>query len=439
MKKTYLLYDKDRIEISVPDSWEILEPTDPPALDDVGISISNALESPIASDSLKVLAERADKSGKAVIVISDITRPVPNSVFLPAIIEAIRSGGFREEDIVILVATGMHRSSSKQEHIELVGRNVYERYSVIDHRAEESGSLVELPDKTSSGTSVRVDRVYYEASLRVVTGFIEPHFMAGFSGGRKAICPGLVDLATIEKFHGAEFLDDDNTRMGRLDGNVCHKEALEIARMVKPDFLFNVTINGEGEITGIFAGDFEQAHLAGVEFVRKTMTVEVDERFDVIFISNGGYPLDRVFYQANKGMIAANEYLRDNGLVILVAGCRDGIGSDSFRQILFEYDDYKDFLRDIFGGAKTRLDQWGFQMQTKLLKRVGKENVIFVTDGIAESDLRRCHITPACDLVGRSAVREQVYKLVDMVCGMKDKRVAVIPRGPYILPKVCSE
>ncbi len=436
MKQTYLLYDKEKIDIAIPDSWYVLEPTDPPAFKDLDRTIADALANPIASKPLREITQAADKSGQAVIVISDITRPVPNKKILPAIIEVLKSVGYDDENIKILVATGMHRPETDEEHIALVGREIFGRYEIIDHRASQAEELIELAERTSSGTSVRINKYYYQASLRIVTGFIEPHFMAGFSGGRKAICPGLVDLKTLEKFHGAKFLADANTRMGRLEGNPCHREALEIARKVKPDFLFNVTINAEEEITGIFAGDSEQAHLEGIEFVRKTMTVKVAEPFDVIFVTNGGYPLDTLFYQANKGMTAAMEYIKPNGTIILIAGCKEGIGSDSFREILFEYDDYKKFLADIFATDETRLDQWGFQMQSKVLEKIGRENLIMVTDGISLDELRRCHVTPADDYIGRYPIRQQVERLIEKFSADTDKRIAVIPRGPYILPRI---
>ncbi len=432
MKKTYLLYDKTTLEIAVPDNWSILKPKDPPTIENTESAIKNALINPIGTKPLYEIAKQKDKSQFAVIVISDITRPVPNKEFLPIIIDVLKSAGFADEKIIILIATGMHRPSTEEERIELVGKEILGKYKIIDHRANDKAELVELPTPTRTGTKVSINKWYYNAGLRILTGFIEPHFMAGFSGGRKSICPGLVDLATLKKFHGAKFLSDPNTRTGNLDGNPCHQEALNIAQLVPPDFILNVTINAESKITGVFAGDLEQAHLVGVEFVREAMTVKVDEPFDVVFTSGGGYPLDTTFYQTTKGMGVAGEYLKSGGWVIVASGCRYGIGSDSYRNLMFKYKDYEKFLNDINSTDQVILDQWAFQMHCRVLEKTGYDKLIFITDGISEDELRKCHVTPAKG----DNPKDKLNKLINKFSADKTKRIAVIPRGPYIIPTI---
>jgi lactate racemase len=437
MKSTYMLYDRERLDLQVPDHWSILEPADPPAVGDLAAAIEAALEKPIGSDPLSVIVRRADKAKPAVIVISDITRAVPNRDFLPVLIRMLKQGGFEDSQITILVATGTHRPSTREEHIELVGPEIAQKYKIIDHRARDPETLVDLPNRTSAGTAVRIDATYFNAGLRILTGFIEPHFMAGFSGGRKSICPGLVDLVTLQIFHGYKFLADPRARAGNLDGNPGHLEALDVARMVRPDFIFNVTVNAHGKTTGIFAGDMEKAHEAGAEFVRKTMTIRVDRPFDVVFTSGGGYPLDTTFYQAVKGMVIANEYVRPGGTVVICSGCKQGYGPKTYRDLMFRYTDYKTFLGEIARSNETQMDQWEFQMHTRVLEKVGLAGLIMACDHIEGGDLRRSFVTTAADRVGPGPVREQIGKLVGLFAA-PGLRVAVLPRGPYILPEISN-
>lgn len=433
---TYLLYDRTRLPLSIPATWSVLEPPDPPEISDVSAAVAKALACPRDVPGLPVLARRADKTKPAVIVISDITRAVPNRAFLPAILGVLHEAGFADEQVLLLVATGMHRPSTPQEHVELVGPEIAARYRIVDHRAQDATTLTELPRRTRSGTCVRVDSTYLNAGLKIVTGFIEPHFMAGFSGGRKTICPGLVDLGTLQKFHGAAFLADPRARVGNLDGNPCHQEALDVARMAPPDFALNVTVNAAGGITGIFAGDMEAAHAAGVDFVRKTMTVTVDRPFDLVITSGGGYPLDTTFYQVVKGMVVAAEYVKPGGSIVIAGGCAQGIGSEVYRELMFRYEDHRPFLRNIAATDHTELDQWEFQMQARVLEKVGRRGLILATDRLAAAELRRCHVTPAADVVGSGSAAEQVQRLVRAFA--ETASVAVVPRGPYILPEVAA-
>ncbi len=435
MKRTYLLYDRGRLEIQTPDTWEILEPADPAALTDHVNAIGTALEQPIGSKSLAQIACEADKSKPAVIVVSDITRAVPNSLFLPEIIRLLKAGGYPDDRITILIATGMHRPSTAAEHVELLGPQIAKTYRVVDHRADAPETLRDLAHRTRSGTAVRINREYFDAGLRILTGFIEPHFMAGFSGGRKSICPGLVDLGTLQKFHGYTFLSDARAKAGNLEGNPCHQEALDVARMARPDFIVNVTVNAHGQITGVFAGDMERAHEAGVDFVRRTMIVKADRPFDTVITSGGGYPLDTTFYQTVKGMVLANEYVRNGGQIVMVSGCRSGIGSPAYRDIMFRYSDYRDFLRDIAVSPRTELDQWEFQMHARVLAKTGTDGLIMACDHLDADTRRRCHVTPIELHAGSGPAEGQIRRLVDKLAAA-NRRVAVMPRGPYILPEV---
>jgi len=437
MNNTYLLYDRDRVELTVPESWTILEPADPPGLTGLESAIQSALENPIGSLPLGKIARSADKSKPAVVVVSDISRAIPYKLFLPSILRTLIEGGYRRDQITILIATGMHRPSTPEERIEILGPQVAGEYRVVDHRADVPETLEDLARPTRSGTRVRINKEYAGAGLRILTGFIEPHFMAGFSGGRKSICPGLVDLGTLQKFHGYTFLSDLHARVGNLEANPCHQESLDVAQIVRPDFIFNVTVNAEGSITGIFAGDLEQAHEAGIAFVRKTMVVRVDQPFDVVFTCGGGYPLDTTFYQTVKGMVLAAEYVRPGGSIVVASGCQHGIGSKAYCDLMFRYRDYREFLTTIAGSDRTELDQWEFQMHARVLAKTGLDGLIMACDRLDREILQKCHVTSACDKVGPGTAADQMKKLVREFAG-DGRRIAIIPRGPYILPEVNS-
>lgn len=435
MLQSYVLYDRGQIDLHLPDGTACLVPDDPPVQDDPQAAVRDALARPIGCEAMIELARRADHGGTAIIVISDITRPVPNSLFVPIIIEQLEQAGFESSHIRILIATGMHRPSTADERDELLGPEIARRYTVIDHRADDPDEVVRLDSRTRAGTAVCVNRHYQQASFSVVTGFIEPHFMAGFSGGRKGICPGLVDLATIEKFHGYAFLADPHARMGCLDGNPCHAEALDVARAAGCDFLVNVTTDRHKRVCGVFAGDLEQAHQAGVQQVRQHMTVRTDCLYDTVITCNGGYPLDVNYYQCGKGQVAASMFVKPGGRIICAAACSQGIGSDSYRDIMFRYQGrWREFLADIASSDTTELDQWGFQVQAQLFDRLaGKEGFIVVSDGLSDEDIIRSSAVPASHLVGSDTPARQLQMLVDMYA--EQGSMAILPHGPYLLPQ----
>ena len=264
--KTWVRYGKGRLDFSVPDGARVIQcPPVEPLADPAG-RIKEALEHPVGSESLRTLANKLDPGAKVVVVISDITRPVPNQLILEPLLATLGACGLEPEQITILIAAGMHRPSTPKEKIELVGERIARCYRMVDHRADNPQSLVALDVATPHGREVWINRQYYQADLKIVTGFIEPHMMAGYSGGRKAICPGLVNLDTIQQFHGPELLANPKAAAGVLEGNPCHQEALAVARAAGSDFLLNVIVNPEKQILAVVAGELERAHAQGVEW-----------------------------------------------------------------------------------------------------------------------------------------------------------------------------
>ncbi len=452
MDRPYVLYGKQRLTVDAPQSADVIVPLTVEPLVDPRAGLLEAMADPIDSPPLADLASDVPRGGQVVIVVSDITRPVPDDVIVPAILEVLTAAGIENEQITILVATGLHRPSTPAEKVEMLGRTVAEGYRVIDHysgagpRAAGPGKsqgqepvrdeLVPLAQRTTSGTKVWINRRYAEADLKIVTGFVEPHFMAGYSGGRKAVCPGLVNLETVQKFHGPGFLENPCAQAGILQGNPCHQEALDVARLVGIDFLVNVTIDMDSRITGVFAGHFESAHAAGVAHVEETMGVSVDREYDVVVTCGGGYPLDTTFYQSVKGMVLATPFVREGGRMVIAASCSEGIGSESYRQCMFEFPGrWREFLDAIMQRDAVVHDQWEFEMQCRTLRKTDVGGLIYVTEGLDEATLRQCSVTPARGCGSRPAQQVLDEVVNDLQSRLSGASWAVIPVGPYILPR----
>ena len=426
-KTVKLLYGKTGMVLRVPADAAVLEGKDIPAIAEPTKAVADALKNPIGSPSLAELLEKEQPLAVA-ITISDITRPVPNKVFLPPMLKTLNAAGVSDSQIVIIIGTGMHRPSTPEERDILVGRDIQSRIKVIDHIADDADTLVTLSDDPP----VSVNRRFGEADFRIVTGLIEPHFMAGFSGGRKGVCPALVDLATIERFHGYEALADSRADAGVLDGNPCHEIALKVARTVGVDFLFNVAITRDRQIAGIYCGELNAAHLAGCKDVAEWASVDIDGAFDLLITNGGGYPLDATFYQTAKGMCGALPALGTESTLLIVAGCSEGLGDDAYAELLLSYDgDWRRFLSDIADGQTIRFCQWDLQMRCRVLERIGIEKLLFVSDGIDSATQKRISVTP---IPGPGDATARAQRAIDeYLAANPAARIAVIPDGPYTM------
>lgn len=423
-----LRYGGKGLTLSVPNTASVLTGQHVPPLADPQAAIAESLARPIGSPSLaELLAAKNPKN--VAITISDITRPVPNRDFLPAILDAINAAGIDDSRIVIIIGTGMHHPSTQEDREYLLGLDILHRIEVIDHRANDPSTLLRVSDDPPIQICARFAR----ADFRIVTGFIEPHFMAGFSGGRKGVCPALVDLETVQRFHGFDTMADPNADMGNLHNNPCHEIALTIARTVGVDFLFNVAITGDYRIAGVFCGDLQAAHQAGCRQVAGWTSCPVNEPYDLVVTSAGGHPLDQNFYQSVKGMCAALPALHERSTLLQISECARGVGSQTYTDLMLRYDnDWRSFLRDIEEARhETRLDQWEYQMQTRVLKRIGLERLGFVSDGIAPETQRHLSVTP---VLGEGDVSHRAQRAIDEILQNNlAARIAVIPDGPYTL------
>ncbi|MBI4531489.1 MAG: nickel-dependent lactate racemase [Candidatus Latescibacteria bacterium] len=417
--KLCLDYGKDGLWVDIPDRnlKAILDLNPTPPLDDPVGAVEEGLASPIGAPRL---ADFARERSSACIVISDITRPVPNTLLLPPILRVLEENGIRRERITILVGTGLHRPNTTEELISMVGPMIVEGYRIVNHVAREIETVTYLGE-TSMGLPIYVNSSYFAADLKIVTGLIEPHLMAGYSGGRKAICPGISGAETIKRFHGFRILSSPLATEGVIEGNPVHQQSLEVAVSAGVDFLVNVVIDRERRVTGVFCGDVERAHEAGIRFTEQQAKATVSQPVDVVVTTSAGYPLDLTFYQAIKGLTAAMPVVRAGGTIILAAQCAEGVGGREFSDLLTNVSGPEEFLcmgeeADFFA-----LDQWQLQELCKVLR---KAHVLLYSD-----------VEIGDRFVSRVESVEGGVERVHREYG-RDVEIAVIPKGPYVLARV---
>ena len=427
-KDITLLYGRDGMTLSVPADADVLTGQHPPAVADPAAAAAEALANPIGSASLSELLT-AKQPQTVAITISDITRTVPNKQFLPAMLDTLNAAGIADSQIVIIVGTGMHRPSTAEELDVIVGQEILARIEVIDHTADKPDTLTRVSDDPPVSVCTR----FAEADFRIVTGFIEPHLMAGFSGGRKGVCPALVDLETVQRFHGFDTLSDFRADNGVLEGNPCHAIALRVAQTVGVDLLFNVAITQERDIAGIYCGDLVAAHEAGCEQVAEWTTATVNGPYDLVITCGGGYPLDQTFYQTVKGMCTALPALSPETVLLQVSNCAEKLGSQTYTDLMLEWDGrWQCFLKHIEANRhETKLDQWEYQMQARVLDRIGMDNLRLVTDGIDPETQQRMSLTP---VLGEGDAHTRAQRAIDeFVAANPAARIAIIPEGPYTM------
>lgn len=424
-------YGNSYFDVQIPDDSLVYRTSCKVPEDNASSLVLRAVRNPI---SCKPLSTEIKKSGakSVVLVVSDITRPIPYAGFLNALLEEIKSAGVPGNKILILIATGMHRPSSNAERERMFGPEVCKRYRIIDHKAEIGDDLVTVQGTSMAGRSIELNRYFIEAEFRIVTGLVEPHFMAGFSGGRKSICPGLCSLETVKMFHGYSFLENSSARNGNLKGNLLHNEALSIARQAKVDFCINLLVNNEHRLVDAIAGELEASHEMACKVAGKYACPQVKKECDVVLTSSGGYPLDSTFYQCVKGLVSCLPAVKKEGVVISVGNCYDGIGSTEYQSIMRQCSGkWQEFLKDIKKSNKVVKDQWQFQMQIRTLEYVGADNLYFVTNGLTASDLE--HLCVNGIHVPEDKVQEKVQELLDRFV-QEGRSLAIIPEGPYCAP-----
>jgi len=419
-----LLYGHGALSVTPPEGCvpTVIQKRAMPVLPDPLAAVAQALAAPVDSRPLRELA-RGKRS--ACILVCDITRPVPNGLFLPAMIRTLLDAGVPREGVTVLVATGLHRSNEGQELAELVGDPwVLDTVRVLNHDATVDADHVLLGRTPARGTVVRLDRRLVEAELRIATGLVEPHFMAGWSGGRKVIAPGVAHAETITTFHNAAFMAHPRATNCVLDGNPLHEEQLAIIEMLGGALALNTVIDDRRRLAFVNFGEIVQSHLRAVEFARRYAQVPVPGRFHTVVTSAAGHPLDRTYYQTVKGMVGPLDILEPGGDLIVASACSEGMGSkhyvDAQRRLVELGVD--GFASSIERKRHADIDEWQTQMQLKPM-RVGR--VRLYTDGLNGFDARLTGVERVTDV--RAAVAESMAR-------HRDPRVAFVPEGPYVVP-----
>ena len=418
--KLRLDYGRDGLQVEVPDRTQVLEMAPVPGLHNVEERLDEALRHPAGTPPLRELAAgRAN----ACVVISDITRPVPNRDILPPLLGALEEAGIKRDDITILIATGLHRPNEGEDLIQLVGEDIARDYHIVNHRARDRETLVHLGE-TSVGAPIWIDRVYMDADLKIATSLIEPHLMAGYSGGRKAICSGLMGVDTMRVLHGPELMGHPRSAEGIIEGNPFHGQALEVAKKAGVDFTLNVAMNDRREITGVFSGDLEQAHADGVRFVEERACASLDEPVDIVITTSAGLPLDLTFYQAVKGLTSVLPIVKEGGTILIAARCEEGVGGAEFSQLLAQTETVEGFLERLRDPEFFVIDQWQLQELCKVLL---KADVALYSEGVSE------HAgSLLVDLI--PSVEEGLARALARYG--EDATIAAVPSGPYVLTRV---
>lgn len=426
-----LQYGYDEISLVVPDDCIVYrsnyKSTFKSASDLMLESIANPFDSLHFSQRLQ-----NRKKGEVVIVVSDITRPIPYSEFLPRLIAVIEQNGVEKNEITILVATGMHRSSTNAEHLTMFGKFIVDNYRIVDHHCEKEDELQKLEGLSWSGSEVKLNKRYVQAGFRIVTGLVEPHFMAGFSGGRKAICPGLVSLDAVRKFHGYEFLSHPNASGAVLKDNPCHMENTSIARLCPPDFAINIVLDDHKKVNAVMSGELFASHQKAVEYVKTACCPRVKNEADIAITSSGGYPLDATFYQCVKGFVNCLPALKKRGEIIAFGSCLNGTGSPEYTALMKKYTaNHLQFIEDIKENSNFVKDQWQFQMHIRALDKTGQNNLHFYTSNISPSELSLLSVQPHS--IPASDIAHSIQKQIDQAIKAK-KQLAIFPEGPYCSP-----
>ena len=418
-----LEYGRAGLEVELPDRNVVkclgYQPV--PPIDDAAAAVRRALAAPCGTPSL---AELARGRRSACIAICDITRPVPNRLILEPLLATLEASGIPREGILILVATGLHRPSTPAEKVEMLGPTIAQRYQVADHDGHDLVGHTYL-GTTPRGVPAWIDSRFVTAELKITVGLIEPHFMAGFSGGRKLVCPGLAALETIKVWHGPAFLEHSNARTGCLEGNPVHEENTRIARMAGCDFIVNVVLDDCRRVVSVVAGDLEAAFQNGVACARRLVTDTVAEPVDIVVTSSAGYPLDATFYQSVKGMVAAMPIVKRGGTIILAAAMNEGIGSRDFQQIYEDHASLDRFMEQIASGEYFKVDQWQLEEFIRVHRHAG---ICAISDGLPAEVLRRMYVDTAASVEAAVAAALKRHG-----AGAK---IAVMSKGPYVLAEV---
>jgi nickel-dependent lactate racemase len=417
-----LLCGERRIHLEVPESVTVLETKETASLPEPAAAVRQALSQPTGTPPLKELA-RGRKN--ACVVISDITRPVPNRIILPPLLELLEESGIPKDRITLLIATGMHRPNLGEELASMVGRDLMDRYSIENHNCHDPKAICKVDE--IEGVPIEVNRRYLEADLKILTGLIEPHFYAAYSGGGKSILPGISSFETMKWMHSYQMIDHPRVTNCTLEGNPFHDYVLRVTERVGADLILNVVINKAREVAGVFSGHYNLAHLEGCDWVRRHAVRFLEHPVDLVITSGGGYPLDATFYQISKALICARDILKKGGSILVTCECREGLGSAEFCEVLGSACSPQDFFERYCDPANFVIDQWCAQNIYQALDHAGQ--VYLYAPGLSHGDVANLNVIKI-----EGHLQETVDRLIQT-----HPEVAVAPDGPYVVGRLCEE
>ena len=417
-RKVFLPCGEEALPLRLPGTVPVLEGLQLNPLPHPREAVAGLLAEPLGTPPL---AELAAGRRDAVVVLSDRTRPVPNRVILPPLVACLEEAGIAPDRITLLIATGMHRPGRKEEVEALVGPGPAARCRVLHHDCLDRSALRRVC--TLEGIPFEINRHYLEADLKILTGLVEPHFYAGFSGGRKSLVPGLSGFETLRFLHGFEMIEHPAVTNCLLEENPFHRYALRAAREAGVDFIVNAVVDRERRPVAFFAGDLEEAHRRACDLVFSTSIAKVGRPLDLVVTSAGGHPLDATFYQVSKGLVAAAGILREGGNILIACGCSEGLGGPEFTAILREGLDREAFIARYSRPESFTRDQWCAQSIHQVLSRAGR--ILVHSPGLAREDLARLGMEKVEDL---QAAADALFAGAEAA--------AVVPEGPYLVGMV---
>jgi nickel-dependent lactate racemase len=408
-----VLCGERHIEIEVPDNAVVLTPNSADALPEPERAVAKAISQPIGS---APLAELAAGRSSACIVISDITRPVPNRQVLPPILKTLEAAGMARQSITILIATNEGR-----ELESLVGTEIMSTYRILNHFCRKQEDLRYIAD--IDGAPIELNKHYLDADLKILTGLIEPHMYAGYSGGRKSLLPGISSYKTMTHMHAFKMIDHPNVTNCRLDGNPFHEAGQQVCELAGVDFIVNVVINKRRQMVGVFAGHYDAAHRAGCDQVAGLAVQCLTDKLDLVVTSAGGYPLDATFYQVSKGLIAARNILKKGGTIIVACECREGLGSTEYCKLIAEGNTPEAFFNIRSNPKNFVIDQWCLQTTYQVLDHASQ--VYVYSPRLSQENLAKLGITKIDD------IQSAIDRLLPT-----HPLMAVSPEGPYVVGQV---
>mgnify|MGYP001160295759 FL=1 len=424
-KEVKLLYGKNGITLNIQDDWNanIIRKPLMPIIDDISGEVNKALNNPINSLSI----DKISSKGKSVcILLCDITRPVPNKLFLKQIIIKFINAGISADNILIIIATGLHRPASQDEINEIIGSSWVLKNIKIENHFARDDSMHKNIGTTKQGNIVKLDKRFVDADIKIATGLVEPHFMAGYSGGRKVIAPGIAHADTITTFHSARYMENPNATSCNLINNPLHEDQLEIVNMIGQVYAINCVIDEERNLSYINFGEIISSHMKAVNFVSSFAKVKCNNSYNTIITSAAGAPLDGTFYQTVKGMVTPLEILKKGGDLIITSECSEGLGSEEFiasQKKLLEIGPNK-FLENILKKDFAAIDEWQTEMEIKSLI---KGNIFLFSEGLSEKDKL---------YTGVNIINNIARTIDESIKRHNNNNIAIIPEGPYVIPAI---